>query len=610
MNLTPLLILIAILCATAAQASSSQSGQKSHGRIIVVQPGATPAEIYAAYELSATLREITGFSWPVRKEAKTAPANAIIIGPGPLVETYFPKVKLAGYGTEQTALHTKGGRVLLAGGRPRGTLYAVYHFLQDECGVRWWTSWAKTVPHNPALKVGKLSSDAKPAFESRDPFWFHAFDGPWAARNFSNSKSAALTEKTGGKVEYKGFVHTFYPLVPPEEYFEKHPEWYSLIDGKRTVDRAQLCTTNPELRDFIVRRVREWLKESPEAKIVSVSQNDWYRPCECPNCKAIDDREGTHAGTMLALANYVADKIGPEFPGVAIDTLAYQYTRKAPKTIKPRSNVIVRLCSIECSFAAPLEDPSNKSFADDLVAWSKLSSRLYIWDYVTNFSNYVQPHPNWFVLGPNVRFFHQHGVRGLFEQGAYQSNGAEMAEMRAWVLARLLWNPYQDEKKLIDEFLDGYYGKPSARYIREYMALVSQAAKGVKMGINAPPSSPYLNIATLSKAERLWQQAEKAAQDSPDLLWRVKQGHLPVRYVWLTRWRELRFDALRGGFGWPLPHSRKAVAAQFLADATGPGPKGWSPMTHLSEDGLTPQVFVARFAVDEPDPDYAKLPDR
>src|SRR5262249_25012705 len=155
------------------------------------------------------------------------------------------------------------------------------------------------------------------------------------------------------------------------------------------------------LRDLIVQRVKEWLRESPEARIISVSQNDWYRPCECPNCKAVDDREGTHAGTMLELANYVAEKIAPEFPQVAVDTLAYQYTRKAPKTIRPRPNVIVRLCSIECNFAQPLEDPSNAAFADDIRNWSKLSDRLYIWDYTTNFSHYAAPHPNWFSLGPN-----------------------------------------------------------------------------------------------------------------------------------------------------------------------------------------------------------------
>ena len=84
-------------------------------------------------------------------------------------------------------------------------------------------------------------------------------------------------------------------------------------------------------------------------------------------------------------------------------------------------------------------------------------------------------------------------------------------------------------------------------------------------------------------------------------LWRVRQGHLPVRYVFLQRWARLRQEALRTDAEWPLPLSRKAVADEWLAVATGPGPKGWSPMTHVNESGLTPQAFVARFAVDPKD---------
>lgn len=614
MRYTLALLLVTALCATVAEAKVTLAARGKARAVILVQPGATVAERHAADELARTLGQITGAAFAVREAAggvpEPAPESAIVIGPGPLAAKLFPEVRLETFGPEQIALRSKGSRLLLAGGRPRGTLYAVYHFLQNQCGVRWWTPWAATIPRKPNLTIPDLAVTDQPAFEARDPFWFSAFDEDWAARNFSNSQNARLTERTGGKIVYKGFVHTFYPLVPPQEHFSQHPEWYSLVGGRRIVDGGQLCTTNPELRDFLVQRVRAWLRESPEARIVSVSQNDWYGACQCDNCKAIDEREGSHAGTMIALANYVADQIKDEFPHVAVDTLAYQYTRKAPKTIKPRPNVIVRLCSIECNFAMPLDDPSNKAFADDLRAWSKRSDRLYIWDYTTNFGHYVQPHPNWFVLGPNVRFFHRNGVRGLFEQGAYQSHGSEMAELRAWVLARLLWNPDQDDRKLIDEFLDGYYGKAAARPIRAYLHLMAAAAKGHYLGIGSPPSAPFLRFATLSQAERLWQQAEAVTKNDPEKLWRVRQGHLPVRYVWLARWTPLRAECLRAGAPWPLPRSRKAVADEWLAVATGPGPAGWSPMTHLSEAGLTPQAFVARFAEDPADPDTTALPKR
>src|SRR5262249_10823338 len=148
---------------------------------------------------------------------------------------------------------------------PRGTLYAVNRFLQDQCGVRWWTPWASRVPQNPDLSIPKLNLTSKPAFEYRQPYWFTAFDPVWAAHNCVNGEHANASVEFGGCVRYKGFVHTFNALVPPEKYFPEHPEWFSLIKGKRTANRSQLCLTNPQLRAFVVERVKQWLRESPEA---------------------------------------------------------------------------------------------------------------------------------------------------------------------------------------------------------------------------------------------------------------------------------------------------------------------------------------------------------
>lgn len=583
------------------------ASQRTAACVILTQPGVTVAERHAADELASHLKQITGAAFDVRECASNPPPAAIIVGPGPLAQKLFPEVKLESFGGEQLTMRTKAGRLLLAGGRPRGTLYAVCRFLQEQCGVRWWAPWAARIPKNPDLSVGNLAVDGRPAFESRDAFWFPAFDGDWAARNGCNGNTARLEEKHGGKIVYKGFVHTFFSLVPPQEHFGKHPEWFSLIEGKRQPPeggkhRSQLCTTNPQLRDFLAARVREWLKESPEASIVSVSQDDtwgnWSGACRCPDCKAIDDREGSHSGTMIELLNTIAGRLGPEFPNVAFDTLAYRYTRKAPKTIEPLSNVIVRLCSIECNFAAPLEDASNKAFADDIRDWSRICRRLYVWDYTTDFAHYVLPYPNWFSLGPNVRFFHRHNVKGLFEQGAYQSHGSEMSELRAWVLAQLLWDPARNDGKLIDEFLDGYYGVSAGRLIRRYMDLLHKAAAGFNLTCYTAPNAPYLKFETLAQAERLWRQAEEAVQGDPDLLWRVRQGHLAVRYAFLANWVALRGECAAAKAEWPLPLSRKAVADEWLAVAIGSGPQGWAPMTLINEGGVTPQSFVAGMAVD------------
>jgi hypothetical protein len=560
--------------------------------VIVVDPAATATEIYAAHQLASSLHEITGASFELRTNTQS-PARAIIVGPG-AAAALFPDMSWTRLGGEELIIRTAGDRILLAGGRPRGTLYAVSRFLQDACGVRWWTPWASRIPHKPSLQTADINVRAKPAFEYRDPYWRCAFDADWSWRNFCNGQTSHLTPEQGGCVIYKYFVHSFYTLVPPEKYFAEHPEWFSLVNGRRTSDQAQLCLSNPELRDFVVQRVKQALREAPEARIISVSQNDCFHPCECPHCKALDEAEGSPAGSVLAFVNYVAEKIEPEFPDVAVDTLAYQYTRKPPRALRPRPNVVVRLCSIECNFREPLDSPANAAFAADIRGWEQRTDRLYVWDYVTDFAHYLQPFPNWFTLGPNLRFFQAHHVQGVFEEGAYESYGAEMAELRAWVLAQLLWNPGQDDRALIREFLDGYYGA-AARPLGRYLELMQSASQGFNLTCFAPADAPFLRFQPLAQAETLWQEAGQAVADSDELLARVRQGHLAVQSVWLARWDALRDECSRSGAKWPFAMTRSEFARQWLATAQGIPDKPWTKINTVKEGRLTPEQFIGQF---------------
>ena len=577
--------------------------------VIIQQADATVPEIHAAQDLANSLNQITGASFVIESNSTDVPKRAIIVGPGPITAKYFPEIDFAKFGPEELVMRVKDGRFLLAGGRSRGTLYAVNRFLQDQCGVRWWTPYITNFPHRATLRVKDLDVHFTPAFEYRGPYWSAGFDPLWKMHNGVNDENDLIPHDLGGSVNYKGFCHTFYPLVPPEKYFAAHPEWYSLINGKRTHDNAQLCLSNPELRDFMVERVKEWLREAPDAAIISVTQNDCDGHCECPACKAIDDAEGSPSGSMLAFVNYVAEKIEPEFPHVWVDTFAYQYTRHPPKTIRPRHNVIVRLCSIECNFREPLDHPSNAAFLADLARWSQICPHLYVWDYTTDFGNYINPYPDWFTLGPNIRVFQKYGVKGVFEEGAYGGPGADMAEMRAWVLAQLLWNPQQDDSKLINEFLAGYYGK-AAKPIRQYLDLIYEKSHGFYLNCFVGRRPPYLYFQPLAAAERLWQQAEAAVANDPPLLARVRLSHLAVHYAWLTHWKELRRECWEQNAVWPLPDSRKAVADKWRGVAAGVPGEEWTHVRALNERGLSVDDFLAQFTTDEPDTNGPPPPKR
>ncbi|NQT03999.1 MAG: DUF4838 domain-containing protein, partial [Planctomycetes bacterium] len=507
--------------------------------VIVIAEDASEPEQHAAAELAEFLEQITG----AEIEVVSPPAAG---GPRLLVGTEAAKLAKRDFSTERLGtdgivIHSVGNDLILAGGHPRGTLYAVYTFLEDELGCRWWSSSESTIPNKPTLKVGNLDVRYVPVLEYREPYWFDAFDSDWAVRNKSNGNRPKLDEKRGGNHTYQGFVHTFYPLIPPKTYFKEHPEWFSEIKGKRTYERAQLCLTNEEMRKELVKNLKANLRKNPAATIASVSQNDWHGNCQCAKCAAVEKEEGSPAGLMLRFVNSVADDIKEEFPNVAISTLAYQYTRKPPKYVKPQDNVIVRLCSIECSFSKPLADERNKKFRDDIVGWSKISNRLYIWDYTTNFRHHIMPHPNLRVLGPNVKFFAEHNVKGIFEQGAYTTNGAEMAELRAWVLAKLLWDPTRDGQELIDEFIAGYYCL-AGPYIKAYLKVTHDAVEASEdwLGCFEKQTAKFLSFETLSEGWAHLKAAEAAVKDDTDLLFRVQVAQLPVMYTFMMRWDEMR----------------------------------------------------------------------
>ncbi len=591
-----LCLAILLLCTTvvcAAPTTLSENGRSDY--VVVVSPQAIAAERHAAEELALWLGKVTGAEFPVQESSSVAPERALVVGPD-LAAVAAPDLDLAGLSPDGIVVQTRGERIIFAGDRPRGTLYAVYRFLEDTVGIRWWTPSATHVPSTPTLTVPEQHVRYVPPLEYRETFWYDAFvDKDWAVRNCNNGMRTQLDEQRGGCVRYVGnFVHTFAQLVNPKEHFAAHPEWFAFVNGERRTDpepqRTGLCLTNSELKDFLVERVFEWIQQHPEGTIISVSQNDSSVHCQCDQCRALEEAEGSPAGPLLAAVNYVAERVAQRYPHIAVDTLAYQYTRRAPRTIRPLPNVIVRLCSIECSFLQPLSAPENEDFGNDLRDWSKICNRLYVWDYTTNFSHYVLPHPNLRVLGPNVRFFVEHGVKGIFEQGAYHSFGAEFAPLRSWVLAKLLWNPYQDDEALIEQFVQGYYG-PAAGPILQYINLLHDTAEawGGALRCFNPPTAGYLTLDLMAQAERLFNEAEAAVAGDAELLNRVQVARLPIRYVWAHRWHDLQAEARRRGLPWPGPEDYVANAQEFVRVAEA------NKVTYVGEGaGRKLETFVNR----------------
>lgn len=561
---------IALVLACASSAPLAMGSRESELRlavngkalctIVVAGAAADPKivddpERHAAEELAQFLGEISGARFEIKPLAKAGAGPRILVG-REAARSLISQADFAALGSEGYLVRAKGTDLAIAGAKPRGTLYGVYSFLEDQMGCRWFTPDVSRIPKNAVPGVAFGDTRFVPPLEYRATDYPGSRDADWAVRNKLNGTQTKIDAVRGGKVDYSHFVHTFNDILAPAQQFQKHPEYFSEVGGKRISEQAQLCVTNPAVLRIAIETVRGWMRAAPAATIFSVSQNDWFNPCACAACKKVYAEEGeAWSGPLLRFVNAIAAALAKEFPDKAIDTLAYQYTRKPPSKVEPLENVIVRLCSIECCFAHPLDspaslDPANAAFASDLAQWSKLSHRLYVWDYVIDYSHSIMPFPNLRSLAPNIRFFVHNGVKGVYEEADYFTQGGELAELRTWILAKTLWNPEYDTGRAIAEFLEGYYEDASTQ-LAEYIRLVhDRASEGkIHFSIWTGPDSPLFDGPTLARADELFDAAEAKVASKPAVLARVRTARLPLLYVQVNRAADA---AQKGGDKSPL----------------------------------------------------------
>jgi hypothetical protein len=328
---------------------------------------------------------------------------------------------------------------------------------------------------------------------------------------------------------------------------------------------GQLCWSNESLLVHLTESVKIALRSSPDAGIISVSQNDNGNFCQSAEELAIIRAEGTPGGALFRGINTIADNIKAEFPTIAVDTLAYEWSHPAPKVMNPRPNVIIRLCSIEANFAQPMSDPSNAPFQKDMNAWAAISNRTYIWNYVTSFSSYMQPFPNWYVLGPNIQYFAAHGVKGIFEEGAYGGDGGDMNTLKDYLMGRMLWNASLHPDGVISEFLHGYFG-PAAPFVRLYLDTfrLSITDKNYYMGESVGPDASYLTpMALLTAGQAFTDALHVVAGAQQQYKARVDVAKVSVYYVVLLRWEEVQGFATNESVPWPWEPTKHAAWQEF-----------------------------------------------
>lgn len=379
---------------------------------IVIPAGAVAGTRYAADELAKYIKAIGNLDLPVVEDTTAAQKQEIVIGETNREGTPCAcNLKNDGYILKTCSC---GERLFIRGENERGNVYGVYGLLEKYLGCRFYTSEVEKVPTMATIELPCLDESHVSHLEYRLTSWE------------AISKHAAFSFKRGMNsnagtpvtpILSHSLCHTVFSFVSPDEFFDTHPEYFSMVNGVRIKSETQLCMTNPEVLEITKKRLRQTILDHPECSIFSVSQMDWYNPCQCPECAKIDAEEGSHMGTMLRFVNACGDSIAEEFPNVSIETLAYQYTRTPPKITVPRPNVLICLCTIECCFTHPMREcrvpvrpfknlvDYDHPIQDDLIGWGKICKRLLVWDYTTNYRFYLAPMINLHVLQDNTKFF-------------------------------------------------------------------------------------------------------------------------------------------------------------------------------------------------------------
>jgi hypothetical protein len=471
-------------------------------------------ERLAAQELQEILQKITGARLEiVTADGQTPPS-------GPVILLGRELAMAAGYGAELEALdrdgyliRTAGDRLVLAGQRARGTLYAVYALLES-LGCRWVMPgpFGEMYPTLATVRV-ELNRTDNPGHRERY-FWCtygHAPEFPrWTLRNRGNFVRAigdpmvesghGLSQAMRWAAKQPAYSTNRWMEVRervknPDGTFTEQKVWKEVPRVRDELLAMSRGAPNPVLpnishpqawqlyADYLV----DYFRTHPHKQYASLSAEDGFMLDERGESQKFTSGDFDYTYGYLSstdqlwyLFNRIIERVDEHFPDRRYGILVYANNQTPPRIEKVRRNMALVFAPLGINPMTHIRDErdrTNRDWRRWLETWMQLAraagAETFYYDYEPiGFSwNLAMICPRWGIIGLNYPYLHSLGLTGHMSQGF---DDWAACGLNNYLMLRLYWSPQADYRAIIADYCRARFGAAAAT-MESYYALLEEA---------------------------------------------------------------------------------------------------------------------------------------
>lgn len=479
---------------------------------IVMDSNPSSDEEFAKSELLDIFSQATGITLPVvlDTEELSYEGKYLSIGDNELLKSTKETVSSKEFGSDGFRLFTKGNTVFMCGGEEEGTLYAVYEFLNRAFDFEvYGTNGTHLNTEVKDLKLYLYNIKQIPSFEKRSVGSGLVYESAATQRRLRLESTGVFLGSVNGVQ-----VHNSLAYLPPNDYYEQHPDWF-------TGSRGELCYTahgNQTEYELMTQQATNVIKETiieTDAYMLTLTQQDNTVFCNCSECVRLEGIYGCKSAAIIQFTNSVHRKVKAWMAseeGKAYDRnfrlffFAYQESLDAPVKeengeLKPiDGNVVcdkgvgVYFAPMELDYTRSIYDEVNQNFLAAFGEWKVLTDDMIMWSYATNFNYYLAAYDCFEYMQEFFRLAKETGVQTMYHQQQNNQLGGSTGwhNLKIYLSAKLMWNVDANVGELTENFFDCYYGIASEEMMQLYTEYRVHSAV-TRYGKEGKPSSIYAN---------------------------------------------------------------------------------------------------------------------